>query len=99
MVRVAFCGKGGSGKSTISSLFITYLHHKIKDDVLALDADLNMNLSGLLGVEFPTSKHLSSPDNSANFRKFLKGNNPLIRDENAFLPTTPSGRLGLKYHS
>jgi CO dehydrogenase maturation factor len=90
-MKVAFVGKGGSGKSTISSLFITYLHHKIGADILALDADLNMNLSGLLGVQFPPSKHLSSPENSANFRKFLKGNNPLIRDENAFLPTTPSG--------
>jgi CO dehydrogenase maturation factor len=90
-MRVAFVGKGGSGKSTMSSLFITYLHHKIGADILALDADLNMNLSGLLGVEFPASKHLSSPDNSANLRKFLKGQNSLIRDENAFLPTTPSG--------
>lgn len=91
-MKVAFVGKGGSGKSTISSLFIRYLHNKIGADVLALDADLNMNLSGLLGVEFPASKHLSSPENSINFRKFLKGSNPLIRDENAFLPTTPSGK-------
>ncbi len=90
-MRIAFVGKGGSGKSTISSLFITYLHHKTGAGVLALDADLNMNLAGLLGVEFPPEKYLSDLDNAAKFRKFLKGDNRLIRDENAFLPTTPPG--------
>lgn len=88
-MKIAFVGKGGSGKSTMSSLFITYLNSKLGADILALDADLNMNLAGLLGVKVLPDKHLSSPENSASFRKFLKGNNPLIRDENAFLPTTP----------
>lgn len=88
-MKIAFVGKGGSGKSTMSSLFITYLHHKIGAEILALDADLNMNLAGLLGVDFPAEKYLSDLKNAAAFRKFLKGNNPLIRDENSFLPTTP----------
>lgn len=90
-MKIAFVGKGGSGKSTMSSLFITYLHHKLGAEVLALDADLNMNLAGLLGTSFPTDKYLSDLKNAAEFRKFLKGENPLIRDENAFLPTTPPG--------
>lgn len=90
-MKVAFVGKGGSGKSTISSLFITHLHHNARANVLALDADLNMNLAGLIGVEFPADKYLSDLRNAANFRKFLKGSNPLIRDEHAFLPTTPPG--------
>jgi CO dehydrogenase maturation factor len=90
-MRIAFVGKGGSGKSTMSSLFITYLHHKVGAEVLALDADLNMNLAGLLGVNFPAEKYLSDLKNAAEFRKFLKGGNALIRDENAFLPTTPPG--------
>lgn len=90
-MKIAFVGKGGSGKSTMSSLFITYLHHKVGAEVLALDADLNMNLAGLLGVSFPANKYLSDLNNVAEFRKFLKGNNSLIRDENAFLPTTPPG--------
>lgn len=91
MNKIAFVGKGGSGKSTLSSLFITYLHHKVGADTLALDADLNMNLAGLLGVKFPAEKYLSDLGNAGEFRKFLKGNNSLIRDENAFLPTTPPG--------
>jgi CO dehydrogenase maturation factor len=91
-MKIAFVGKGGSGKSTISSLFLTYLHNKVGADVLALDADLNMNLAGLLGVDFPREKYLSDLENAAKFRRFLKGNNPLIRDENAFLPTTPAGK-------
>lgn len=90
-MKIAFVGKGGSGKSTISSLFITYLHSKVGANVLALDADLNMNLAGLLGVECPPEKYLSELKNAAEFRKFLKGSNKLIRDENAFLPTTPPG--------
>lgn len=90
-MKIAFVGKGGSGKSTMSSLFITYLHNKVGAEVLALDADLNMNLAGLLGVNFPADKYLSDLKNAAEFRKFLKGNNTLIRDENAFLPTTPPG--------
>ncbi len=90
-MKVAFVGKGGSGKSTISSLFIRYLNDKMGANVLAIDADLNMNLAGLLGAQVPVDKHLSSPENSARFRRFLKGDNPLILDENSFLPTTPAG--------
>lgn len=89
-MKIAFVGKGGSGKSTISSLFIRYLNDRRGAGVLALDADLNMNLAGLLGVRMPADKHLSAPQNAVALRKFLKGNNQRVRDENAFLPTTPA---------
>ncbi len=47
---IGFLGKGGSGKSTLSSGFVTYLAKKdIK--VLAIDADHNMDLTFNLGVE------------------------------------------------
>lgn len=91
-MKIAFVGKGGSGKSTLSSLFIRYLSQRQNTNVLALDADLNMNLSGLLGCAFPREKYLSDLNNAAAFRKYLKGENVLIRDENAFLPTTPAGQ-------
>ena len=38
-MKIAFVGKGGSGKSTMTSLFIRYLQAKAERDVLAIDAD------------------------------------------------------------
>lgn len=51
---VGFLGKGGSGKSTLSSAFVRYLAKKGKK-VLAIDADHNMDLTFNLGVgeKFP----------------------------------------------
>ena len=46
---LGFLGKGGSGKSTLSTVMVEYLHHYNKT-VLALDADYNMDLSYNLGV-------------------------------------------------
>lgn len=47
---VAFLGKGGSGKSTLSSLYARYLT-AIDYDVLAIDADHNMDFSYNLGFK------------------------------------------------
>jgi CO dehydrogenase maturation factor len=41
---IGFLGKGGSGKSTLSTKFAKYLHRKGME-VLAIDADHNMDLS------------------------------------------------------
>jgi CO dehydrogenase maturation factor len=46
---IGFLGKGGSGKSTLSSLCTRYLHQQGKT-VLAVDADHNMDLTYNLGV-------------------------------------------------
>lgn len=46
---IGFLGKGGSGKSTLSSLYARYLHQQGKT-VLAVDADHNMDLTYNLGV-------------------------------------------------
>ncbi|MEN9852426.1 MAG: hypothetical protein RI996_369 [Candidatus Parcubacteria bacterium] len=46
---IGFLGKGGSGKSTLSSNFVAYLREKNKA-VLAIDADHNMDLSYNLGA-------------------------------------------------
>ena len=46
---IAFAGKGGVGKSTISSQLIREL--STKDIVLAVDADPNSNLGEKLGIE------------------------------------------------
>jgi CO dehydrogenase maturation factor len=90
-MKIAFVGKGGSGKSTMTTLFIRALQQKGDRDILALDADLNMNLAGLLGVAFPMDKLLSSPANAESLRDYLRGDNSLIADAHKFLPTTPPG--------
>ena len=90
-MKIAFVGKGGSGKSTLSALFIRYLQAVRQTDILAMDADLNMNLAGLLGVQVDPTTLLARPDVQIDLRTKLKGNNPLIRDVDSFLPTTPPG--------
>ncbi len=91
-MKIAFVGKGGSGKSTMTSLFIRYLQSKQTGSVLAIDADLNMNLAGLLGVSIPEQIVLSRPAVADDIRKHLMGTNPRIADTGKFLPTTPPGQ-------
>ena len=47
---IAFAGKGGTGKTTLSGLLIDYLGKSGKGPVLAVDADANSNLNEVLGV-------------------------------------------------
>lgn len=47
-MRIAFLGKGGSGKTTLSSTFIAYVAKK--QPVLAIDADVNKNLCEALNM-------------------------------------------------
>ncbi len=90
-MKIAFVGKGGSGKSTLSSLFIRYLQQVRKRNVLAIDADLNMNLAGLLGVQVDESTLMARPEVAEAIRVFLKGDNKRISEISKFLPTTPPG--------
>ena len=46
-MRIAFLGKGGSGKTTLSAAFALYLSKK-NERVLAVDADINVHMSKLL---------------------------------------------------
>jgi len=48
---IAVAGKGGVGKSTLAALMILKLVKNGKGAVLAVDADPNVNLNGLLGIE------------------------------------------------
>ena len=48
---IAIAGKGGTGKTTISSLVVRHFVRAGKTPVFAVDADANYNLNDQLGVE------------------------------------------------
>lgn len=52
---IAFSGKGGTGKTTLSALTIRFLIEKRRGPVLAVDADSNSCLNEALGVEVHTT--------------------------------------------
>jgi CO dehydrogenase maturation factor len=89
-MKIAFVGKGGSGKSTISSLFIRHLAEQ-KQHVIAVDADINQNLAGLIEADFETGKALSLEDNKSFIRNILVGSNAHIDSAKAMIKTTPPG--------
>jgi CO dehydrogenase maturation factor len=48
-VKIAFVGKGGSGKTTLTGLFARYLASRAAP-VVAVDADINQHLGMTLGL-------------------------------------------------
>jgi CO dehydrogenase maturation factor len=51
-MRIAFLGKGGSGKTSIATATIVALQEQFKN-ILAIDADLNAHLGKYLGLPHP----------------------------------------------
>ncbi|MEK7187281.1 MAG: ATP-binding protein [Patescibacteria group bacterium] len=87
-MRIAFVGKGGSGKTTLSALFAQYISRKYP--VLAIDGDLNMHLGPLLGFpELPPEKHISHPAATKTIKTHLQGKNDRIKELIHFRKTTP----------
>lgn len=48
---IAVAGKGGTGKTSVTSLIIRYLRNNKLEPILAIDADPNANLGESLGLE------------------------------------------------
>lgn len=90
-MRVAFVGKGGSGKTTLSALFSRRLARS-GAPVLALDGDINQHLAEALGrhdepfTAPPLSAHLGE------LKDYLRGANPRIASREVMVKTTPPGR-------
>ena len=88
-MKIAFVGKGGAGKTTLTALFARHLAAR-GHTVLALDADINQNLAAALGDEAasqpPLGEHLDQ------IKEYLRGGNPRISSTAAMVKTTPPGR-------
>jgi len=87
-VRIAFVGKGGSGKTTVAAMFSRYLADR-GHPVLAVDADINQNLGEALGATGPTPRALGA--DLPWLKDHLRGNNPLVPSAAAMIKTTPPG--------
>ncbi|MFJ4848963.1 ATP-binding protein [Streptomyces sp. NPDC088733] len=90
-MKIAFVGKGGSGKTTLSSLFVRHLS-AAGVPVVAVDADINQHLGPALGLDeeeaaaFPAmGAHLPE------IKEYLRGANPRIASAETMIKTTPPG--------
>ncbi|GAB3462258.1 hypothetical protein GCM10027570_48580 [Streptomonospora sediminis] len=91
-MKIAFAGKGGSGKTTLSALFTRYLA-ATGATVVAIDADINQNLGAALGLG-PGDLAQIPPlgTNLTEIKEILRGSNPRIASTDAMVKTTPPGR-------
>jgi CO dehydrogenase maturation factor len=90
-VRIAFVGKGGSGKTSLGALFARSLAES-GAPVLAIDADINQHLPLLLGM--PEREMAGLPrlgEHLAGIKDYLRGTNPRIHSAAVMLKTTPPG--------
>jgi CO dehydrogenase maturation factor len=87
-MKIAFAGKGGSGKTTLSSLFTRHLAAQGRP-VVAIDADINQHLAEALGAAAdPSPMGAYLPE----IKDYLRGSNPRIISAAAMVKTTPPGR-------
>jgi CO dehydrogenase maturation factor len=90
-VKIAFVGKGGSGKTTLSALFARHLA-ATGAPVVAVDADINQHLAAALGLG--DAEAAAIPALGAHLpeiKEYLRGHNPRITDAASMVKTTPPG--------
>ncbi|MEU7564536.1 ATP-binding protein [Streptomyces fradiae] len=90
-MKIAFVGKGGSGKTTLSSLFIRHLA-STEAPVVAVDADINQHLGTALGLDEDAAAALPSMGSHLPLiKQYLRGSNPRIGSTDTMIKTTPPG--------
>ncbi|MGI5456642.1 ATP-binding protein [Streptomyces sp. CA-249302] len=90
-MKIAFVGKGGSGKTTLSSLFVRHLA-ALGAPVVAVDADINQHLGPALGLDEAEAAALPAlGDRLPLIKDYLRGANPRIASAATMIKTTPPG--------
>ncbi|TKA08523.1 ATP-binding protein [Actinacidiphila oryziradicis] len=90
-MKIAFVGKGGSGKTTLSSLFIRHLA-AARVPVVAVDADINQHLGPALGLDEEEAATLPAMGaHLPEIKEYLRGANPRISSAETMIKTTPPG--------
>ncbi|MET9256917.1 ATP-binding protein [Streptomyces sp. NPDC003717] len=90
-MKIAFVGKGGSGKTTLSSLFVRHLA-AAGAPVVAIDADINQHLGAALGLDEAEAAALPAMgEHLPLIKEYLRGTNPRIASADTMIKTTPPG--------
>ncbi|CAL9506974.1 ATP-binding protein [Streptomyces sp. enrichment culture] len=90
-MKIAFVGKGGSGKTTLSSLFVRHLA-ATGAPVVAIDADINQHLGAALGLDDADAAALPAlGEHLPLIKDHLRGANPRIASAEQMIKTTPPG--------
>ena len=90
-MKLAFVGKGGSGKTTMASLFARRAA-SLGHAVMAVDADINQHLAAALGLD-PEAAAMGPVlgERLGDIKEYLRGTNPLVPSAELMLKTTPPG--------
>lgn len=88
-MRIAFLGKGGSGKTTTAAGFVRYLAES-HPFVLAIDADINVHLHSALHMPDIAGHALLIGESNQEIFKYLRGDRSDLGERPMIGPTPPA---------